>query len=1099
MVHILRVIFSVLFVAFCCSAFGQGLTFYAAADGNWNATGTWSYDGFSPIVCDPCVEGVDFPGAFDDAYTNGHIVNVNGFAGGAKCKNLFVDAHTEGGVNFVGAQLTITGTLMGWDTFAFSPGAPTVNVFSGPANIVFTGANYDGGGFWVFLNEVIAYWNSNGPIARAQFTLTPGTTFTIDNDTQGSLVFGQFILTGGSSLATSLFNFGLSPPEAGLEVTSLINISPGASFNSMRPIRQTAIESSRVNAVNVAGTLSTSSYINAINFVLAPTGTFETSFTGPDQTEGWWYQGSAPSGGTVSPASTVIYNAVGDQNIAARTYGNLVLDGTGDRTVANAADLNVLGSLSILSSSVTLNTAMATGINLSGSLTNNGNWSPQQLVTFGGTTPATVGGSHSTTFNGGITVNKSTASLTMATATNINTNISNGIAITSGTLNLGNVNTTLNGGNISNSGTLTSGTSGTLIVQGTSEFSGTGEFDIRNLTVQNTGNAIFQQDVSFKGNIVNNGTLSFANDIDVTFNGTGGQSISGNTFSIFDMVVDKGSSTLSNNGTVVLLGTLTMEGGTFDADGTNGSGNFILNSDANGDARIGPMGGGSVTGNVTFERFIDNTVINRYRNFAFPVTGVTVGQLKNFFTIVDGSFAWYQESTLGDYDQGWQIQNSGPLANNRAYTAGMYEVGQIQISLKGPLLKALPTTELSPHNYNISYTDDPTQPADQDGWNFVANPYASPIDWNSSTGWTKTGGIDAVAAIWDAVGGAYRYTGGTWDGIVASGQSFWVHTTAPGELLSTEDVKVDASNPPFYRKKIIDEENRLLVRVDNDKHYDVTVIQYKDKATPEYDGAYDAFKLPNQIFNLSSLSAEGTNLAVNVLPRSYCTNRLRLNLTNIEPGAYKLSFEGLTSFEGLDSLVLFDKFLNRSVRIPDGHIYDFEVTASPESYGADRFELLFAYNDLVPFTPEIALDGRKLVSSSETGNQWLLNGEVLPDETDNYLLPTASGDYQVMVTDGICTYKSESFKLDRVESRIHPNPATTHVIVDLTDAAKDELTKSGHLYLYSVSGQLILKEPFTTTGTELSVKLEGVAAGEYVVNLVIGDSKIVAKERLVVK
>src|SRR5690606_33572835 len=124
---------------------------------------------------------------------------------------------------------------------------------------------------------------------------------------------------------------------------------------------------------------------------------------------------------------------------------------------------------------------------------------------------------------------------------------------------------------------------------------------------------------------------------------------------------------------------------------------------------------------------------------------------------------------------------------------------------------------------------------------------------------------------------------------------------------------------------------------------------------------------------------------------------------------------------------------------------------------------------------------------------------VLPDETDNYLLPTASGDYQVMVTDGICTYKSESFKLDRVESRIHPNPATTHVIVDLTDAAKDELTKSGHLYLYSVSGQLILKEPFTTTGTELSVKLEGVAAGEYVVNLVIGDSKIVAKERLVVK
>lgn len=1096
MVKILRVIFGVVFVAFFSNAFSQGFDFYAVADGDWNASGTWSYDGFNPIVCGPCTEGVDFPGASDNAYTNGRIVTVNGFAGGAKCKNLFVDAHTPGGVNFA-APLTITGSLLGWDPLMLMPAGPTVNVFSGTSNITFTGTNWDGG-FWVFLNEVISYWNSNTPITRAQFNLPAGTTFTIDNDGVGSVAIAQISIIGSSSLATSFFNFGISPPEAGLEVATSLSLTPGTSFSSDRPLRQTAVETSRIPTVSIAGTLTASSYVNAVNFTVTPTGIFETSYAGPDQTNGWWYQTSAPTGGTLSIGSTVRYNAGGDQNIVARTYGNLELDGTGDRIVANAAGLNIQGTLSILSSSITLNTTAAAGVTIGGSLINDGNWSPQQLVTFSGATPGTVGGSQSTTFNGGITVNKSTGSLTMATATNINTNISNGIAITSGTLNLGNVNTTLTGGNISNSGTLTSGTSGTLIVQGTSEFSGTGVFDLRNLTVQSTGDALFLQDVSFKGNIVNNGSLSFANDIDVTFNGTGTQTISGNSFSIFDMIVDKGSSTLSNNGTVVLLGTLTMLGGTFDADGS-GSGNFILNSDSNGDARIGPMSGGSVVGNVTFERFFDNTVTDRYRNFAFPVTGVTVEGLKTFFRIVDGSFAWYQESVPGDYDQGWQIQNSGALVNGRAYTAGMYDVGQIRLSFRGTLLKTLPTTDLSPHNYNITYTDDPTQPADQDGWNFVANPYASPIDWNSAEGWSKIGGIDAVAAVWDAVGGAYRYSGSTWNGVVASGQSFWVHTTSAAQLHSTEDVKVDVANPAFYRMKTIDESNRLMVRLEDDRNYDVAVIQYKEKATPEYDGAYDAFKLPNRIFNLSSLTPDGSNLAVNVLPRSFCTNRLPLNVTNIEPGSYKLTFEGLTSFEGLDSLVLYDKFLERTVRVTDGFVYNFDVTTSAKSWGAGRFELLFSYDDLTPFTAEIAMDGRKLVSNAPTGNQWMLNGEILPDETDNVLIPTAAGEYQVMVSDGICTSKSEVFRLEQLRSRVHPNPATTHFIVDLTDVTNDDLTKSGDVYLYSVTGQLILKEPFTTTGTELSVKLEGIAAGEYIVNLVVGDSKIVAKERLVVK
>src|SRR5690606_27182649 len=292
---------------------------------------------------------------------------------------------------------------------------------------------------------------------------------------------------------------------------------------------------------------------------------------------------------------------------------NLVLDGGGTKSVPNTgAALAIGGTLTINSPSVTFVTANASGISIGGSLINDGSWSPAQLVTFNGTNSGSIGGSQSTTFGGGITVNKTGGDLTMATATSINTNISNGITISAGTLDLGNVNTTLTGGNVSNSGIMTSGTSGTLRIQASSQLSGTGSYSLRNLEVMSTGDATFNTDVSFAGDIVNNGSLAFSNSIDVTFNGTGAQSISGNSFSIYDMIVDKGSSTLSNNTAINLLGTLTVTNGTFNVNGS-GSGSFTLNSDTNGDARIGPMGGGSISGNVTFERYFNNTVDNRYR------------------------------------------------------------------------------------------------------------------------------------------------------------------------------------------------------------------------------------------------------------------------------------------------------------------------------------------------------------------------------------------------------------------------------------------------------------------------------------------------------
>jgi hypothetical protein len=53
--------------------------------------------------------------------------------------------------------------------------------------------------------------------------------------------------------------------------------------------------------------------------------------------------------------------------------------------------------------------------------------------------------------------------------------------------------------------------------------------------------------------------------------------------------------------------------------------------------------------------------------------------------------------------------------------------------------------------------------------------------------------------------------------------------------------------------------------------------------------------------------------------------------------------------------------------------------------------------------------------------------------------------------------------------------------------------------MYSLNGQLILKEKFFKNEMERKVRLNEVKTGEYVVNVTEGESKIVVKERLQVK
>lgn len=1069
--------------AIAFQAFSQLFFVSQPTGGPWNVGTTWD----QTACASGCVAGVDYPGPNDVAVI---LVNAGSFVSFPRvgspsfsCKDLFVVYNVANTIRTTGLSgtpiLNISGQLSGALDDLSDLAEPTVSVFHTSAanlNLIFSGSNLDD----PFAGAVITSWGFNSPIYRATFNAGSGNTLRVDN----------FAIRNSATVQSGTFQLNSGQEIHDFTGSTVFTVSAGTTLNTFGSMNGGTTANS-FGTITINGTANTggSSYLNATTFNLGAAGVLNVGFNGVNQTQGWWYQSNSPSTSTLNATSTVNYNANTSQTVAAAvSYGNLTL------TSSSAAVKTLSGSGLIITGNLTV------GANVTSS--------PSSQVEFSGGVAQAISGAGTLNFDGGLEVNKSAGTLTVNKAITITggltltagtlamagtSTISGGIAINAGTWNLGDVSTTISGGSFSNAGTVTSGTSGTLTVSGSSTFSGIGSLTLNNLTTTvTTGAATINNSAwSLTGNITNNGSITLPSSSTVTFTGGSAQSISGTALTIGNITVNKSSSVLSNNTNVVLTGVLTVTTGTFDADGTGGS--FTLNSDTNGDARIGPMAGGSILGEVTFERYFNNTS-NRWRNLSFPVSSVTYAELGTTLTLNTNSLNVYTESTLGNVDQGWTAISSGTLNSARGHSAWMYTIAPITISVTGPMLQNVPALGGSPYNFGVTYTNDPGQPATQDGWNFVPNPFACPIDWNNS-GWVKTN-VNAAAAVWDVESNVYRYTNIDWDGVVAQGQAFWVQTNASGPVLTcTESAKEAESDPTFYRKA--SEDSRLMISLNSNLYTDKAVIQFREDASPEFDPSYDAHKLQNPIFNLSSMTNEGYALAANMLPKSACTSRVRLNITNIEPGSYSLNFEGLQSFSNLNSITLVDHFNNQIRTIEGEELYSFEVTSDAKSFGSDRFEITFNFSDQKQ-PPVIQEESNRLTSTYEEGNQWYFNDQPIDGATGKSYTPTRTGVYAVSVMDGTCLLKSETKNIQEVSSRVFPNPATTVLKVDVGGLLPAS-SAAGNILLYSSQGQLVKSEKFTTKDYMKEIDILGMSPGSYSITIVSDNGAILEKSKVVIK
>lgn len=478
-----------------------------------------------------------------------------------------------------------------------------------------------------------------------------------------------------------------------------------------------------------------------------------------------------------------------------------------------------------------------------------------------------------------------------------------------------------------------------------------------------TGNLDLASTLTFSnGNtgINNLGTIQFNPGV-FAFTGTGSPVIylpKNLTYSTIQVSKTGGSLSLSGPGKLIIVGSINVTTGTFDLGGKS----VILKSGPTGTGRIGPLGGTLAgSNNITMERYVSSPNQGWYF-IGTPILGQTFANWTDNFSI-SGPFPGASLNTSPDrstvyvYDgaapptgpspgevNGWRVPSTGVVSNGLGYRVFLrtsFTNGSKTYDNTGDIVKG---------NFNFPVTFN-TQGYGGGGWNFLANPYPSQIDWNAG-GWTKTN-IGGTIYVWNGQTnqyGAYNFANdppGTNPGtngvsnIIASGQAFFIRATAASPVLqATENVKSSGTNN--FIRSAVNESSYFRITLSNPAGYkDENVIRFFENSTTEFDSEYDAYKMTGSVMNLSTTTPAGNRLCINTMPRlSDDIFIIPMNATAYNDNQLTLTFSEFGSdAQGLN-ILLKDKYLNTLTVIQEGSTYKFSTNADPASKGDGRFELM---------------------------------------------------------------------------------------------------------------------------------------------------------------
>ena len=436
----------------------------------------------------------------------------------------------------------------------------------------------------------------------------------------------------------------------------------------------------------------------------------------------------------------------------------------------------------------------------------------------------------------------------------------------------------------------------------------------------------------------------------------------------------------------------------------------------------------------------------------------------------------------------------------------------------------------------------------------AGNPYASSIDWETSTYGNSPGGIVTTnmdAAIYEfnpvnqqfeAYSASLHLGVGSATKIIASGQGFFVRASNPGsaQLKFTETAKSETSQNTGSNllmgkpaaSGVVKQILRLKLVTDTLNYCDI-IIGFNSAASTNYNGYEDAVYLPGSgaAEGLSSLSNDNVPLAINVLPlQKQNAQVIKLKVSFAKSGQYAFHRTALEAIPLIYDIWLVDEYKKDSLDIRANTTYNFNVDlADTNSYGRNRFKLIVRQNTalnvhLLNFTASKSADGTQLewkteneqnytnftverssddarifavvggMVSNGAGNYSILDNKPLPG-VNNYRLKMEDLDGAITYSNVIRVfYAGPGNRTDIFNSiSVYPNP--TAGLINLT-VNQPGVTSPLVMRIMNNMGGLIKES--TSLQTSWQTDLNSLRPGVYLIQVLTkSDNKLVGKTTIV--
>lgn len=466
---------------------------------------------------------------------------------------------------------------------------------------------------------------------------------------------------------------------------------------------------------------------------------------------------------------------------------------------------------------------------------------------------------------------------------------------------------------------------------------------VNNLVIGSNSTLLFNSNsekIQLFGNLTNFGTIDCYTGL-IVAKGDNTQFIKGPSIPTFHKF------RMNTTGKVVFLTDVNFSGAVLMTEGdlyfNNNEVSLISGLDFQGSiGTINP--GSSISGTITYYRYYPAGAAS-WRMMSTPIVDATFEQWNDDFATTGFTGSDYPNypsaenpwSNIRTYNESY---NSGSESDRHYGFESIADITDPLDNSKGYFVYFVPSptmVDMKGEFFRGTYTPTLTYtPSDSglvaDGWNLIANPFPSTIDWDATID-TRLGLDNAIYAYDPNLKQYSAYINGISTGMltnqIASGQAFWVKTNMDGAALTIDEN--DKSNAFGVHMKQNNTATQAIVHIDlssaagNDK----VVIGFNDATSGSYDAGYDAYKFYSSDANLPAFAAltdtEDVEMAIAMYPLPENSSNVAFRMKAGNQSELTLTNTMVDSFDGNFCFLLNDNKLNTTVPFNQGDSYTFNI------------------------------------------------------------------------------------------------------------------------------------------------------------------------------